>query len=68
MKITMLGTSHGVPEGDRRCACNLVEIEDRRYFVDMGTQAIEDIRSAPVLHKTVCEIEEMETVVRNFLK
>ena len=31
-------------------------------------QAIEDIRSAPVLHKTVCEIEEMETVVRNFLK
>ena len=31
-------------------------------------QAIEDIRSAPVLHKTVCEIAEMEQVVRDFLK
>ena len=30
-------------------------------------QAIEDIRSAPVLHKTVCETEEMEAVVRGFL-
>jgi len=30
-------------------------------------QAIEDIRSAPVLHKTVCEKEEMEAVVKGFL-
>ena len=30
-------------------------------------QAIEDIRSAPVLHKTVCEIDGMEQVVRGFL-
>jgi len=30
-------------------------------------QAIEDIRSAPVLHKTVCEKEEMESVVKGFL-
>ena len=30
-------------------------------------QAIEDIRSAPVLHKTVCEKEEMESVVRGIL-
>lgn len=31
-------------------------------------QAIEDIRSAPVLHHTVCEIDEMEQVVREFLQ
>ena len=31
-------------------------------------QAIEDIRSAEVLHKTVCEVEEMPKVVKNFLK
>lgn len=31
-------------------------------------QAIEDIRTAPVLHKTVCEVEEMEHVVKEFLK
>jgi len=30
-------------------------------------QAIEDIRSAEVLHKTVCEKEEMELVVKKFL-
>lgn len=31
-------------------------------------QAIEDIRSAAVLHDTVCEVDEMPDVVRKFLK
>lgn len=31
-------------------------------------QAIEDIRNAAVLHDTVCEVEEMPTVVKKFLK
>ncbi|HAD19195.1 MAG TPA: threonine synthase, partial [Lachnospiraceae bacterium] len=31
-------------------------------------RAIEEIRSAPVRHKTVCEINEMPDVVRDFLK
>lgn len=30
-------------------------------------QAIEDIRTAPVLHKTICEVDEMEYVVKKFL-
>ena len=30
-------------------------------------QAIEDIRSAAVLHDHVCEVEEMPNVVREFL-
>lgn len=30
-------------------------------------QAIEDIRSAAVLHDTVCEVDEMEQVVKKFL-
>lgn len=30
-------------------------------------QAIEDIRSAKVLHDTVCEVDEMESVVKSFL-
>ncbi len=29
--------------------------------------AIEEIRKAPILHTTVCEVEEMEQVVRDFL-
>ncbi len=31
-------------------------------------QAIEDIRTAPVLHKTECDIDEMKTVIAGFLK
>lgn len=31
-------------------------------------KAIEEIRTAPVLHHTVCKTEEMETTVRNILK
>lgn len=30
-------------------------------------RAIEDIRTAPVLHDTVCEVNEMESVVKKFL-
>ena len=30
-------------------------------------QAIEDIRSAEILHKTVCEIDQMEAEVKRFL-
>ncbi len=30
-------------------------------------QAIEEIRTAPVLHDTVCEVDEMEAVVKKFL-
>ena len=33
-----------MPEGDRRCSCTMIEVEDRRYMIDMGTQAIEDLR------------------------
>ena len=31
-------------------------------------QAIEEIRTAPVIHDTVCEVEEMPSVVKKFLK
>jgi len=34
MKILFLGTSHGVPEANRRCSCTMIEIGDKRYFVD----------------------------------
>ena len=30
-------------------------------------QAIEEIRTAPVLHDTVCEVNEMQSVVKKFL-
>ena len=43
MKITFLGTCHGVPEPNRRCSCTMVEISGRYYFVDMGMNAIDEL-------------------------
>ncbi len=43
MKITFLGTSHGVPEPNRRCSSILLEAGSNKYIVDMGTQSIEQL-------------------------
>ncbi len=45
MKLTILGSSHGVPEANRRCACTMIEVQGNVYFVDMGMQAIEEMRT-----------------------
>ena len=44
MKITFLGSSHGVPEAHRKCSCIMFEIGENIYFVDMGTPAIDNLR------------------------
>lgn len=41
MKITFLGSSHGVPEADRKCTSILIEAGECRYIVDMGTHTAE---------------------------
>jgi len=43
MKITFIGTSHGVPEADRRCSSYLIESGGGKYIIDMGTSTIESI-------------------------
>ena len=43
MKIVFFGASHGVPEPNRRCSCAMIETGEARYFVDMGTQATEQL-------------------------
>ncbi len=45
MRIVFLGTSHGVPEAHQRCSSTMIEVGDRRYFIDMGTQVMEDLRT-----------------------
>ncbi len=44
MKITFLGTSHGVPEANRKCSCTMIEVGENIYFVDMGTPVVEEMR------------------------
>ena len=50
MKIVFFGSSHGVPEANRRCSSALIEVGENRYFVDMGTQSIEQLitRNIPI--------------------
>jgi len=43
MKITFIGSSHGYPEANRRCSSILIEVKQSYYFVDMGTQSIEEL-------------------------
>ena len=44
MKLTFIGTSHGVPEAHRKCSCLMVEAAGNIYFVDMGTNVIDALR------------------------
>jgi len=48
MRITFIGTSHGIPEPGRKCSCTMIEAGGRYYFVDMGTSAIEDVHTMGV--------------------
>lgn len=43
MRITFIGTSHGVPEPNRKCSCTLIEIGDRKYLIDVGTDPIPEL-------------------------
>lgn len=43
MRITFLGTSHGIPEPNRRCSCTMIEVDNNIYFIDMGVMALYDI-------------------------
>ena len=40
MKITFLGTSHGVPEKGRLCTCTMIEAGNSIYFVDAGVPIV----------------------------
>lgn len=43
MKIVFFGTSHGMPEPNRRCSATMIEIDEKRYFIDMGTSVAEGL-------------------------
>lgn len=55
------------PEYDKMSDFELVDELSKIGNVKVP-QAIEEIRSAAVLHDTVCEVDEMPNVVRKFLK
>lgn len=46
MKITFVGTSHGVPAADRQCSCFMIESGRGVYFVDGGAPMVSAILKA----------------------
>lgn len=41
MKITFLGTSHGVPSVERFCSCTMLEVGGVVYFIDCGAPLVD---------------------------
>ena len=41
MKITFVGTSHGVPEKNRFCTCIMLESNGAIYFIDAGAPVVD---------------------------
>ena len=41
MKITFVGTSHGVPSAERNCTCIMLESNGSIYFIDAGAPIVE---------------------------
>ncbi len=44
MKITFIGTSHGVPSAERYCSCILIESGGAFYFIDAGAPVADVIQ------------------------
>ena len=53
MKITFVGSSHGVPEANRKCQSIMIREKGNTYFVDMGTSAIDALRKRNIEIDTV---------------
>ena len=43
MRITFFGSSHGVPEPNRKCSCAMVEAGGRKYLIDAGTDPVDEL-------------------------
>jgi ribonuclease BN (tRNA processing enzyme) len=53
MRIVFFGSSHGVPEPNRRCSSTMIECGESRYFIDMGTQSMEQLITRRIPIETV---------------
>lgn len=43
MKITFIGTSHGVPSEERYCSCAMIEAGDSLYVIDAGAPLVDEL-------------------------
>ncbi len=43
MRIVFFGTSHGYPEPHKKCSSIMIEVGEKRYIIDMGTDITTDL-------------------------
>lgn len=53
MRITFLGSSHGVPESGRKCSSVLVTIGQDRYLIDIGCDVVPELVTRNIDMKTI---------------
>ena len=41
MKVTFIGSSHGIPSAERYCSCTMIEVNGALYFIDAGAPVID---------------------------
>ena len=46
MKLTFLGTSHGVPEKHRKCTSVLLTVQGKHYIFDAGVPQYTAVKQA----------------------
>lgn len=41
MKVSFLGTGHGIPDADRFCSCTMIEVNESIYVIDAGAPLLD---------------------------
>ncbi len=53
MRLTFLGSSHGVPESRRKCSAILITVGENHYIVDIGCDVVPELVTRNIDMKTV---------------
>lgn len=56
MRIVFFGTTHGVPEPNRKYSCSLVEAGGRKYLIDAGTDPMPELHNRGIDPKEISAI------------
>ena len=53
MKITFMGTSHGVPSAERHCSSTLIQTNGSAYIIDAGAPIYDEVLRAGIKYEDV---------------
>ena len=56
MRIIFFGTSHGYPEPHKKCSSLMIEVGEKRYIIDMGSDITTDLVDRGLRPECLCAI------------